>query len=493
MGKICKSVLWLFVTFFAVSNIYAQHDVLARVFSVTACPAENCENSMNFSWATDTTIKSAVLEIAPLTDKEWKKSVSYAFDGVLNTTFDGVHSKGPRGENFYESVVINKYNATVDGLKKDTRYKYRIYPVAAEKSNFSAVGASENYRGAKDKYYSTVRSFKTSGAKEWEACIISDFHVYSPLYARTEAAMDMIGVVEDYAVKDGIRCKKSAACGSLQADMPLDWILHLGDITAWGGSYSFWKNLYKEQPFKKYMWAGVNGNHDNMTRGYDRTTNEFFRDAAAYPMNGYEGEMGVCYHFRYGDVLFIMLNNEGMKSDGGLAAAQEWVRKVVKENPAPYTVVCEHYQWFYGESGKESQYSRWCELFDELGVNLALAGNTHIYVSSYPIYSGKSVATGADAASEEFSAGYGKKRLAGAGESGKGTVYIQTPSSDNERGVAIDASKPLEQSADKIKFRWSEGGNTVGAMHMKVTPQKMTLTLLDRNGNVLDVTEVLPK
>lgn len=458
MVKLFKSVVSLFVAFFAVSNIYAQHDVLAGVFSVTACPAENCENAMNFSWATDTTIKSALLEIAPLSDKEWKKSVSYTFGGVLNTTFDGVHSKGKKGENFYESVVINKYNATVSGLKKDTRYKYRIYPVVAEKSNFSAVGASENYRGAKDKYYSTVRSFKTSGAKEWEACIISDFHVYSPLYARTKAAMDMIGVVEEYALED---------------EMPIDWILHLGDITAWGGSYSFWRNLYKEQPFKNYMWAGVNGNHDNMTRGYDRTTNEFFRDAAAYPMNGYEGEMGVCYHFRYGDVLFIMLNNECMKSDEGLSAAQEWVRKVVKENPASYTVVCEHYQWFYGENGKESQYSRWCNLFDELGVNLALAGNNHIYVSSHPLYGGKIVES--------------------SGKSLYGTVYIQTPSSDNERGVAIDASQPLQHSADKIKMRWSEGANSVGAMHMKVTSQKMTLTLLDRYGNVLDVTDVFPK
>jgi hypothetical protein len=29
-------------------------------------------------------------------------------------------------------------------------------------------------------------------------------------------------------------------------------------------------------------------------------------------------------------------------------------------------------------------------------------------------------------------------------------------------------------------------------MHMKVTRKKMTLTLLDRNGKVLDVTEVYP-
>jgi hypothetical protein len=77
-------------------------------------------------------------------------------------------------------------------------------------------------------------------------------------------------------------------------------------------------------------------------------------------------------------------------------------------------------------------------------------------------------------------------------EPGKGTVYIQTTSSDNERGSECDLEKPLEYNPDKIKFRWTEGGRTVSAMHMKVTRKKMTLTLLDRNGKVLDVTEVYP-
>jgi hypothetical protein len=175
--------------------------------------------------------------------------------------------------------------------------------------------------------------------------------------------MEMISTVEKYG-------------------QPIDWILHLGDITAWGGCYSFWQSLYTEKPFHNYMWAGVNGNHDNMTRTNKGNTNKFFRDAAAYPLNGYEGELGVCYFFKYGDVLFIMLNNENMRSEEGLQKAQEWVKKVVAENPARYKVVCEHYQWFFGASGKDSQYPRWSKLFDELGITLALAGNNHIYAST---------------------------------------------------------------------------------------------------------------
>ena len=312
------------------------------------------------------------------------------------------------------------------GLKKNTMYKYRVIA---------------------DGDTSSTHFFKTGGRKSWNACIISDFHVYSPLYGRTKAAMDMIGKVEEYG-------------------KPFEWILHLGDITAWGGSYSFWKNLYTEKPFHNYMWAGVNGNHDNMTRTNKGNTNKFFRDAAAYPHNGYGDEMGVCYWFKYGDVLFIMLNNEEMRTQEGLAAAQQWVKEVATTVPAKFKVVCEHYQWFFGETGKSSQYSRWSELFDELGIDLARGANNHIYVSTHPIYDGKVV------------------------EPGKGTVYIQTTSSDNERGVEVDLDKPLEHNAEKIKFRWSEGGKTVSAMYMSVTKKKMVLTLLDRHGKVLDVTEI---
>lgn len=395
-------------------------------YTITTSPAEICDTQMNFSWATETTITEAILEVTPVKDRNWKNSLKESFHGALCTTFDSVYSKTHDGKDFYEDAVFNKFNANISGLTPDTQYKYRIITTDT----------------------SSVHYFHTAGAKRWEACIISDFHVYSPIYGRTQAAMDMISTVENYK--------------------PFDWILHLGDITAWGGSYTFWKDLYKEAPFHKYMWAGVNGNHDNMTRGYHRTTNEFFRDAAAYPRNGYTSEEGVCYHFRYGDVLFIMLNNENMKDSLGLEAAQQWVRQVVAENPAPYKVVCEHYQWFFGKDGKTSQYGRWSALFDELGINLALAGNNHIYVSTPALYDGKAT------------------------DGKKGTVYIQTPSSDNERGVEYDPQAPLAENDDKIKFRWSEGGNTVGAMHMKVTPEKMTLVLLDRHGNVLDTNYVYP-
>lgn len=397
------------------------------IYSIVTCPGEDTRTQMNISWAADTSASDSYLLYTKSGDRKWKKAEIVMPEQYLCPVFDSVYSKTSSGENFYESALFMKCNASLSHLKPDTEYAYKV------------ISASENGDT------SDIHYFKTSGANKWSACIISDFHTYTPLPKRLDAAMGVIDKVHDY-------------------DKNIDWILHMGDVCAWGGSYSFWKRLYQEDYFKKYMWAGVNGNHDNMTRKY-LLTNDFFRNANYYPRNGYKGEEGVCYYFRYNNALFVMLNNENMRSDEGLAAAREWVRKVVTANPAQYIIVCEHYQWFFGESGKASQYGRWSNLFDELGVDLAIAGNNHIYLRTGALYQGK-----------ETDGTYG-------------TVYVQTPSSDNERGVAIKDS--LSANTDIIKYRWSEGDKTVGAMHIKVTNKGMTLVLMNRNGEIIDRFKVL--
>lgn len=244
-----------------------------------------------------------------------------------------------------------------------------------------------------------------------------------------------------------------------------DAMLHVGDLSAWGGSYSFWPALYAESYFQKYVWAGVNGNHDNMTR-QNAQSNDFFRYVNNNPTNGYAGETGVVYHFTYDNALFIMLNNEGMKTETELAKAQDWVGKVIKNNPAQYIIVVSHYQWFIGDDGRSSQYSRWKDLFDEYSVDLAISGNNHIYVRTNALYADQET------------------------DGKKGTVYIQTSSSDNERGRTMGE---LVHNKELIKFRWTEGANTVGGLIMKANKKRLTLTLYDRNGVEIDQVRVKAK
>ncbi|MGN0213349.1 MAG: metallophosphoesterase [Muribaculaceae bacterium] len=403
-----------------------------QVSTVVTCPGEDASQSMRISWAAPSS--GYYLKYSPV-DVAGEAIAIRPETEFRCTTFDNVNSKAADGTDMVEHVVMTKCGATLKNLKPNTRYRYVIYDPAGNEA------CPEHH-------------FLTAGATEWQCCVISDFHAYTPLQHRQDEAMKMIETVTQYG--GGI-----------------DWTLHLGDITAWGASWSFWEKLYSEPAFSRMMWAGCVGNHDYMARNYRRLSNEFFNQANYYPENGYRGEMGVCYHFRYGDAMFVMLNSESMRSDEGLQAAQTWVRQVVTDarrssNAPRYVIVCEHYQWFYGGDGRISQYDRWCKVFDELGVDLALAGNNHIYVRTDAVYNGE-LSNGAV----------------------RGTVYVQTPSSDDERGQ--DMKPELKHNKHLIKCRWTEGGKTVGAMLMKVNRHKIGLTLLDRTGKVIDTVDVPAK
>lgn len=398
----------------------------STVYTVITNPGEDASKEMRINWHTDVDSGESFCVYTKRSDTKWKRAKSVKANQELCTVFDSIYSKKANGEDWYEGARFLRNKTSLKGLKAGTEYMYTM----------SSGGNSE------------VRYFKTAPKSgKWSAGVISDFHTYTPLPKRQQVAMEMIATLEQKNGKD------------------FDFMLHVGDVVAWGGSYSFWKTLYAEPYFGKYMWAGVNGNHDNMTRKNDQS-NDFFRYTNNNPDNGYIGEEGVCYHFTYHNALFVMLNNEAMRSDEGFAAAKEWVKNVIKSNPAKYIIVVEHYQWFMGDSGKNSQYERWKALFDEYGVDLAISGNNHIYVRTNAIYN--DVET----------------------DGSTGTVYVQLPSSDNERGREIDE---LTHNADLIKCRWTEGSNTIGAMIMKADNKQLSLTLYDRYGNEKDRVSVKAK
>lgn len=398
-----------------------------KEYTVIVNPAETASTGARLNWHTDEGSGSARCIYTKRSDKRWKHSRKAEAAQETVTAYDSLMSKLPSGDDCIERVRFIRNTVELSGLEPATDYMYRM----------------------SDDKDAEVRYFRTAPAKgSWTAAVISDFHSYTPLPDRATAAMAMLDTLESVNGRN------------------FDMVLHVGDICAWGGSYSFWKTLYANPQFSKYLWAGVNGNHDNMDRKSTRLSNDYFRYANNNPLNGYEGEEGVCYYFTYGQVLFIMLNNESMRSDEGLAAAQEWVKRTIAEHPSKYVVVMEHYQWFYGNNGRTSQYARWHDLFDECGVDLAIAANNHIYARTGAIYHDRET--------------YGSA----------GTVYVQTPSSDNERG---QAAKEWTDNKDKIKYIWTEGPKTVGAMLMNVDDCRITMTLYDRQGHTLDTFDVLAK
>ena len=442
-----KKVLFFALTAFFALGAPAQPlssvPVTDKIHGISSGPGTDASVSMCISWACDTSLTQTCVRITPVSDADWTQARDIkASESERVEAFKGIYSKAADGTNIQEDAVFTKCGVMVNGLQPDTDYKY----VIVQKDGRETVARSAEHR------------FRTAGAPEWSACIISDFHSYTPLPFRLEAAMGMIDTMQRF-------------------DPSLDWVLSPGDVVAWGGSYSFWRRMFEEDNFNEFFWARVNGNHDNWTRQSQDSKdfgvpNPFFTGTSFYPQNGFGDEQGVCYHFRYGNTLFVMLNTENMGTHETFTAAADWLRDCVNfargsENPPTFVVVCQHYEWFNGTNGRSVQYTRWHRLFDELGVDLALAGNNHIYVRSLPLYDDQVT------------------------DGSTGTVYLQTSACDDDRGRSFD-DVPM-QNADKIAFRWTEGSHTVSAIHMAVDPEKMTLTLMDRHGNAVDSTIIPAK
>lgn len=345
-------------------------------------------------------------------------------DKTTNESFDNVRSKLADNKNVVEEHKMVKHGYRLTNLKPNTDYSYRILTYD------KATGKEE---------HSETRHFRTAGASEWKAAVLGDFHHYSPAPHRLQSAMGMLNVLD--SIGNGI-----------------SWVLSTGDECAWGGSLNFWTELSEQPGFMNYMWAPVEGNHDSMDEDKDKT-DDFFRDSHYFPHDGYPEQEGSSYWFKYGDVLFIMLNNEGMLKAGTFEPAEQWIEKVVADNPSKYIVVVEHHQWLIGTDGANGQLDRWRKLFDKIGVDLAISGHNHAYLRTYPLFDRQPV------------------------EAGKGTVYVVNSSSDNERGRAL---KPIKANKELIAQRWSEGNKTVGGMLMDVNPQRIQMTLYDRYGKAQD-------
>ncbi|MEO8376102.1 MAG: metallophosphoesterase family protein [Candidatus Sumerlaeota bacterium] len=394
-----------------------QAPARAEVRSVTANPAEDCSTQMNIGWHADLGDTSCTLVYAQKSDTAWAHATTVAGKSQRSEVFDGIDSKLPDGKDWKEEAKFLDYGVTLTGLTPDTEYIYKI------------AGASK------------VRHFKTAGASEFSFLWFSDVHAYTPIASRVKNLNSVI----DAAIK---------------IEPSVDFVFATGDVVAWGGSYSFWKNLF-EQPFaSNYMFADVIGNHDWMMRR-NGGNSEFFGVAHNNPTNGYAGQEGVCYWFIYGDVLFLTFNNELMKtSPDAEAAAKKWAADVIEKQKDKYKriFIAEHYQWFDGRNGRSSWYEHWKDFCDEHHVTLALSGNNHVYERTHALYDDQVVADGL------------------------GTVYMEAPSSDGERGVEAG---PLTLNAEKLAFTYSSHVHsnetevkTIGCVLVDVGPDSIKTRLV---------------
>lgn len=393
-------------------------------YTIIANPGENANTEINISWHTSINNLNSKLIFTSCNDVNWNNAITVKGTYYLNDVFDGNYSITKDRIDTYESAIFLHYHVCLKNLNPNTKYMYK-------------VGENE---------LSDVHYFKT-GSTNFSFAWVSDFHAYLPLPNRLKIAFETTEKV-------------------IKNKGDVDFIFCGGDAIAWGGSYSFWKDMYEKDLVKNYMWVNVLGNHDYMSRANLKNTSDYFKSTNYFPRNGYENEIGSSYYFSYGNILFIILNSEAMGFVLDSDEVQEclkWLEKILEQNKDKKVIVCQHYDWFQGVTGSSRKfgYLRYKELFDKYHITLAMANNNHIYVRSYPIYQ--------DRIDE------------------KGTVYIQSPSADNERGQVCE---PLSYNQDIIAKRFSEGNQTVGIIIVKVDEEKIIITLYDRNVNIIDFSEI---
>ena len=398
----------------------------ASVYSIVTNPGEDCSTQMSIGWHADLGYTNCFVTYTKKSDAAWAHVTNAEGTYEYCDAFDGISSKTAAGADVHEDVVFLDCGVTLTGLERDTDYMYKV---CAARGTCSAV------------HY-----FKTAGAAEFSFLWIGDFHAYPPLSRRLSNAVTVVNA-------------------ALAVDPGVSFIFSTGDVVAWGGSYSFWRGLYEQDFIKNYMFANVLGNHDAMTRT-GSTSSDYFMFANNFPCNGYAGQEGVCYWFIYNNVLFITLNNEAMAGNtAGQAAAKNWAAGVIKKLKGQYRYIFigEHYQWFNGRTGSTSWYANWKDFCDEYGVALALSGNNHIYERTHPLCHDQVVADG------------------------KGTVYMEVPSSDGDRGVEAGT---LTQNTEKLAYTYSshvKSGNgevkTMGCVLVKVTADSIAtkLVYIDEN------------
>jgi len=404
------TIVFLLVLGFFIMPVKAGAQTEATL--ITANPGEDSSSMMNISWNMDTSKTNGRVVYTKASDTNWENATTVYGDKNLVDVF---HER-----EFYH------YFVELTDLDSNTKYMYKV-----------------GQDSLSEQYY-----FKTGGSDSFNFLWISDWHGYAPLPGRTDKNEAMIRT-------------------SLLIEPDIDFIFSTGDDLAYGSDYEAQEYLYNKPQYKSHMFATTVGNHDvmNVVNGEYRTnTDAFFKNTHYHPQNGYEGQVGASYYFKYGTALFIVLNNEDINyghssKSVGLAKAKAWTQEVIDNNPAQYIIVAMHYQWFDGRHGRTSaQYTDWRNFFDENNVDLAMAGNNHVYLRSKGrIYNDNPTGTN------------------------KGTVYMQAPSSDGERGVQHGDIVNNEHIIEEV---WSQGAYTIGSIIVNVTPDGISHRLIDNVGRV---------
>jgi Purple acid Phosphatase, N-terminal domain/Calcineurin-like phosphoesterase len=259
------------------------------------------------------------------------------------------------------NTVNGGYNghATIDGLKKNTAYSYR-------------VGTEGDW--------SPTYSFKTQDFKgDFDFLFFGDPQIGSS----GDTAKDGAGWADTLKV-------------SLAANPKAELLVSGGDQVESANTETQWDAFLASDKLRQYPWAATIGNHDVGGKAYEQHFWTPNTDRSAPFYNGDAAtRSGGDYWYIYKGVLFIDLNSNAYAT-GADAAHIGYVTDVIKKHgaEAKYTALVYHHSIYspadHANDGDNQQRRQdFPTAFSNLGVDLVLQGHDHSYSRSYVIKNGK--------------------------------------------------------------------------------------------------------
>lgn len=153
------------------------------------------------------------------------------------------------------------------------------------------------------------------------------------------------------------------------------FIAHTGDLVESPVSPNWADFFWAIEPFSKSIpLVPVLGNHEE--------NDDSYYDGFALPSGG--GDYGEqWYSFEYGKVNFIVLDsNANLIGLNSFLKEKNWLKKELKNQTRPFTVVLFHHPIFSSEypNGRDAGLENsWGSLFEKYGVDLVFNGHVHSY------------------------------------------------------------------------------------------------------------------
>ena len=317
---------------------------LDPILDITVQPG-GTESSLRFNWIATSQPEDPFVEIA-LFNEEFETHKT-----VIPGTYSTANSIGVSG-----SDILFRYSckATVEGLKPDTYYRYRV--------------------GDKN-HVSDFYSIQTQSASYTQAYILSDIHVIDhPSWT------DKLPVsIENWKITLGQLLDRGEA----------SMILSLGDQMQDTTRMDYLDGFFGIPDLTDIIIAPINGNHDvsPASKNLPKYTN--------VPNEVFPGSMGISdYYFKSGKTLFVMLSLTDINFDE--VDHSETFRKAVAAYPDYDWMVVGFHEAIYGNwltkysaaAGDPLDYcnefyEKYIEVLDQYKPDLVLTGHSHIYGRSH--------------------------------------------------------------------------------------------------------------